>query len=123
VVIHDDVEIGANVTIDRAALGATVIGRGTKIDNLVQIGHNCMIGRHCILVSQCGISGSVTIGDYAVLGGKVGVADHITIGEGAMIAAKSGVMSDIPAGEKWMGYPAMRSREFLRGIAASRKRK
>jgi UDP-3-O-[3-hydroxymyristoyl] glucosamine N-acyltransferase len=82
-----------------------------------------MIGRHCILVSQCGISGSVTIGDYAVLGGKVGVADHVTIGEGAMIAAKSGVMSDIPAGEKWMGYPAMRGREYLRRFAAPPKRK
>jgi UDP-3-O-[3-hydroxymyristoyl] glucosamine N-acyltransferase len=123
VIIQDNVEIGANTAIDRGSMGDTVIGEGTKIDNLVQIGHNCMIGRHCILVSQCGISGSVTIGDYAVLGGKVGVADHFTIGEGAMIAAKSGVISDIPAGEKWMGYPAMRGREYLRPFAASRKRK
>jgi UDP-3-O-[3-hydroxymyristoyl] glucosamine N-acyltransferase len=123
VIVQDNVEIGVNTTIDRGGGGDTVIGEGTKIDNLVQIGHNCMIGRHCILVSQCGISGSVTIGDYAVLGGKVGVADHITIGEGAMIAAKSGVISDIPAGEKWMGYPAMRGREYLRPFAAARKRK
>ena len=123
VIVQDNVEIGVNTTIDRGGGGDTVIGEGTKIDNLVQIGHNCMIGRHCILVSQCGISGSVTIGDYAVLGGKVGVADHVTIGEGAMIAAKSGVMSDIPAGEKWMGYPAMRGREYLRRFAAPPKRK
>jgi UDP-3-O-[3-hydroxymyristoyl] glucosamine N-acyltransferase len=123
VIVQDNVEIGVNTTIDRGGGGDTVIGEGTKIDNLVQIGHNCMIGRHCILVSQCGISGSVTIGDYAVLGGKVGVADHITIGEGAMIAAKSGVMSDIPPGEKWMGYPAMRGREYLRRFAAPPKRK
>jgi len=123
VIIQDNVEIGVNTTIDRGGGGDTVIGEGTKIDNLVQIGHNCVIGRHCILVSQCGISGSVTIGDYAVLGGKVGVADHVTIGEGAMIAAKSGVMSDIPAGEKWMGYPAMRGREYLRRFAAPPKRK
>jgi UDP-3-O-[3-hydroxymyristoyl] glucosamine N-acyltransferase len=120
VIVQDNVEISVNTTIDRG--GDTVIGEGTKIDNLVQIGHNCMIGRHCILVSQCGISGSVTIGDYAVLGGKVGVADHVTIGEGAMIAAKSGVMSDIPAGEKWMGYPAMRGREYLRRFAASKRK-
>ena len=123
VIIQDNVEIGANTTIDRGGSGDTVIGEGTKIDNLVQIGHNCMIGRHCIMVSQCGISGSVTLGDYVVLGGQVGVADHVTIGEGAMVAAKSGVMSDIPAGEKWMGYPAMRGREYLRRFAAPPKRK
>jgi UDP-3-O-[3-hydroxymyristoyl] glucosamine N-acyltransferase len=123
VIIGNDVEIGSGTRIDRGGIRATMIGEGTKIDNLVQIGHNCMIGRHCILVSQCGISGSVTIGDYAVLGGKVGVADHVNIGEGAMIAAKSGVISDIPAGEKWMGYPAMRGREYLRPFAATRKRK
>ena len=122
VIIQDGVEIGANTTIDRGSGRDTVIGEGTKIDNLVQIGHNCTIGRHCILVSQCGISGSVTIGDYAMLGGKVGVADHVTIGEGAMIAAKSGVMSDIPAGEKWMGYPAMRGREYLRRFATPKRK-
>ena len=121
VIIQDNVEIGANTTIDRGGSGDTVIGEGTKIDNLVQIGHNCMIGRHCILVSQSGISGSVTIGDYAVLGGQVGLADHITIGEGAMVAAKSGVMNNIPSGEKWMGNPAMPNREFFRMVSAQRK--
>lgn len=123
VIVQDNVEIGVNTTIDRGGSGDTVVGEGTKIDNLVQIGHNCTIGRHCIIVSQCGISGSVTLGDYAVLGGQVGVADHVTIGEGAMVAAKSGVISDVPAGEKWLGYPAMRGREYLRPFAASRKRK
>jgi UDP-3-O-[3-hydroxymyristoyl] glucosamine N-acyltransferase len=122
VIIQDRVEIGAGTTIDRGGGGDTVIGEGTKIDNLVQIGHNCMIGRHCIIVSQCGISGSVTLGDYAMLGGQVGLADHITIGEGAKVAAKSGVMHDIPPGEQWMGYPALPAREFFRSVAQSRKR-
>ena len=122
VIIQDNVEIGGNTTIDRGGMGDTVIGEGTKIDNLVQIGHNCMIGRHCIIVSQCGLSGSVTLGDYAILGGKVGVADHMTIGEGARVAAGSGVISDVPAGENWLGYPAMRGRRYLRVFAASRKR-
>ena len=114
VIIQDDVEIGANSTIDRGGLRDTVIGEGTKIDNLVQIGHNVQIGRHCILVSQVGVSGSVTIGDYAVLGGQVGVADHIEIGEGAELAAQSGVMTDVPAGARWAGAPAMPIKEFFR---------
>jgi UDP-3-O-[3-hydroxymyristoyl] glucosamine N-acyltransferase len=122
VIIQDGVEIGAGATIDRGGGGDTVIGEGTKIDNLVQIGHNCMIGRHCIIVAQCGISGSVTLGDYAMLGGQVGLADHITIGEGAKVAAKSGVMHDIPPGEQWMGYPAVPAREFFRIVAQQRKR-
>ena len=122
VIIQDNVEVGAGTAIDRGGGGDTVIGEGSKIDNLIQIGHNCTIGRHCIIVSQCGLSGSVTLGDYVVLGGQVGVADHISIGEGAMVAAKSGVISDIPAGEKWMGYPAMPGREYLRPFAASRRR-
>ena len=122
VIIQDRVELGSGTTIDRGGGGDTMIGEGTKIDNLVQIGHNCVIGRHCIVVSQCGISGSVTLGDYAQLGGQVGVADHVTIGEGAKVAAKSGVISDIPAGEKWMGYPAMPGRDYLRAFAQSRKR-
>jgi UDP-3-O-[3-hydroxymyristoyl] glucosamine N-acyltransferase len=121
VVIQDNVEIGANTTIDRGGSGDTVIGEGTKIDNLVQIGHNCIIGRHCIIVSQCGLSGSVTLGDYAVLGGQVGVADHAVIGEGAQVGAKSGVMGTVPAGEKWFGYPAMPSREYFRIISKQRK--
>jgi len=114
VIIQDDVEIGAGTTIDRGAIRDTVIGEGTKIDNLVQVGHNVQVGRHCILVSQTGISGSVTIGDYAMLGGQVGVADHLDIGERAMVAAKSGVMSDIPAGQRWAGYPARPRIEWLR---------
>ena len=99
VIVQDNVEIGANTTIDRGGTGDTVIGEGTKIDNLVQIGHNCMIGRHCIIVSECGLSGGVVLGDHVMLGGQVGIADHLTIGEGAVIAAKSGVVSNVPAGK------------------------
>jgi UDP-3-O-[3-hydroxymyristoyl] glucosamine N-acyltransferase len=120
VIIQDDVEIGAGTTIDRGANRDTVIGEGTKIDNLVQIGHNVRIGRHCIIVSQCGISGSVTIEDRVILAGQVGLADNVTIGEGAIVGARSGVMSDVPAGEKWFGYPAMRGREFLRSMMTLR---
>jgi UDP-3-O-[3-hydroxymyristoyl] glucosamine N-acyltransferase len=128
VIIQDDVEVGANSTIDRGGVRDTVIGEGTKIDNLVQIGHNVTIGRNCIIVSQCGISGSCTINDHVVLAGQVGLADNVTIGEGAMVGAQSGVSADIPAGEKWFGYPAMRGRAYMRGImklqqlAAGRKR-
>jgi UDP-3-O-[3-hydroxymyristoyl] glucosamine N-acyltransferase len=122
VIIQDNVEIGAGTAIDRGASGDTVIGEGTKIDNLVQIGHNVMIGRHCIIVAQCGLSGSVVLGDHVILGGQVGIADHLTIGEGAMIGAKSGVVSNVPAGEKWLGFPAWPGREFLRATAALRKR-
>lgn len=120
-VIQDNVEIGANSSIDRGAMGDTVIGEGTKIDNLVQIGHNTQIGRHCVIVAQVGISGSCVIGDYVTLGGKVGLADHITIGDGAMIAAGSGVMGSIPAGGRWAGYPARPNREWLRSVAVMRK--
>jgi UDP-3-O-[3-hydroxymyristoyl] glucosamine N-acyltransferase len=121
VIIQDDVEIGAGTTIDRGAIRDTVIGEGSKIDNLVQIGHNVSIGRHCIIVSQCGISGSVVIEDHVILAGQVGLADNVTIGEGAIIGARSGVMSDVPAGEKWFGYPAMRGREFLRNMMTLRR--
>lgn len=98
VIIHDDVEIGANVTIDRAALGATVIGRGTKIDNLVQIAHNVTIGEHCILVAQVGVAGSTKIGNYVTIAGQVGVAGHLRIADKVTIAAQSGVMHHIPEG-------------------------
>jgi len=98
VVIQDDVEIGANTTVDRGSNRDTVIGEGSKIDNLVQIGHNVQVGRHCVVVYQTGISGSTTLGDFAVTGGQVGLAGHLTIGSGAQIGAKSGVMNDIPAG-------------------------
>src|SRR5947199_2430748 len=100
VIIQDDVEVGAGTAIDRGASGDTVIGQGSKIDNLVQIGHNVTVGRNCIIVAQCGISGSAVLGDNVILGGQVGIADHLTVGEGAMIGAKSGVGSNVPAGEK-----------------------
>jgi UDP-3-O-[3-hydroxymyristoyl] glucosamine N-acyltransferase len=115
VIIQDDVEIGANTTIDRGATRDTIIGEGTKIDNLVQIGHNVSIGRHCLIVSQVGISGSVTVGDFAVLAGQVGIADHLTIGDGAVLGAKSGLMSNVPAGERWAGYPAEPAADWKRG--------
>lgn len=121
VVVQDDVEIGANTTIDRGALGDTVIGEGTKIDNLVQIGHNVRIGRYCAIAAQVGVSGSVTIGDFVMLGGRVGIADHLTIGDGVQIAASSGLMHDIPAGQKWAGTPARPMAEYFRGITTLRK--
>jgi UDP-3-O-[3-hydroxymyristoyl] glucosamine N-acyltransferase len=106
VIIQDDVEIGAGTTIDRGANRDTVIGEGTKIDNLVQVGHNVVIGRHCILVAQTGIAGSVTLGDFVVLGARVGVNNHVKIGEGAQIAAVSVVHGDVPPGARWGGIPA-----------------
>jgi len=121
VVIQDGVEIGANSTIDRGAIRDTVIGEGTKIDNLVQIAHNVEIGRHCVLAAYTGISGSCTIGDYVMMGGRVGITDNITIGAGAMIAAGSGVMSHIPPGEKWGGAPAQPARDWLKANAALRR--
>jgi UDP-3-O-[3-hydroxymyristoyl] glucosamine N-acyltransferase len=104
--IEDDVEIGANTAIDRAALGETVVRRGTKIDNLVQIGHNCDVGEDVILVAQVGIAGSSRVGNRAMLAGQVGVADHVTIGAGAILTAQSGVPNDVPAGEIWSGTPS-----------------
>jgi len=118
VIVQDEVEIGAGTTIDRGASRDTVIGEGTKIDNLVQIGHNVMIGRHCLIAGQAGISGSCTLGDYVMLGGKAGLADHVTVGEGAQLGAASGVMRDVPAGEQWLGAPARPARDFMREVAA-----
>ena len=103
VVIGDDVEIGANTTIDRATTHITRIGDGTKIDNLVQIGHNVVIGKHCIVVAQSGLSGSVTLEDSVVLGARVGIIEHINVGEGAQLAARSTVLRDVPAGARWAG--------------------
>ena len=121
VIIQDDVEIGAGATIDRGANRDTVIGEGTKIDNLVQIGHNVVIGRHCVLVAQSGVSGSTVIEDFAALGGQAGIAGHLHIGAGAQIAADAGLMNDVPAGERWGGSPAQPLREFFRQVAAVRK--
>jgi UDP-3-O-[3-hydroxymyristoyl] glucosamine N-acyltransferase len=118
VIIQDDVEIGANSTVDRGHVLDTVIGEGTKIDNLVQIAHNVEIGRHCIIVSQVGISGSAKLGDFVMLGGQVGVNNHVTVGSGAQIAATSIVKDDVPEGARWGGRPAKPVRDWFREIAA-----
>jgi UDP-3-O-[3-hydroxymyristoyl] glucosamine N-acyltransferase len=107
VVVGDDVEIGANSTVDRARFGTTSIGEGTKIDNQVQVGHNVVVGRHCLICAQVGIAGSVTIGDYVVAGGQVGIAGHITIGAGVMMAAKSGVKEDLAPKSTVWGSPCL----------------
>ena len=112
--IEDDVEIGANSCVDRAALGETVIGEGTKVDNLVQIGHNVRIGKHCIIVSQVGISGSTELGDYVVAAGQSGFAGHLKIGKGAQIGGGAGVFHDVKDGTKVMGTPAIEFREYAR---------
>jgi UDP-3-O-[3-hydroxymyristoyl] glucosamine N-acyltransferase len=114
VIIQDDVEIGAGTTIDRGGTRDTVVGEGTKIDNLVQIGHNVSIGRHCVIVAQTGISGSVTLQDFVALGARVGVNNHLTIGEGAQIAAVSVVHGDVPPGARWGGTPAKPARIWFR---------
>lgn len=115
--IEADVEIGANTTIDRGSIGDTVIGRGTKIDNLVQVGHNCRIGRSVIIVSQAGISGSTRVGDGAVLGGQSGFQGHITVGAGAKVGAQAGVIASVAPGETVSGYPARPHREAMRAQA------
>ena len=118
-IIGEDVEIGANVCVDRGSVGDTVIAAGTKIDNLVQLGHNVRLGKHVIAVSQVGISGSTSIGDGSILGGQAGVGGHLTIGAGARIGAQAGVTADVPPGETYSGYPARPHREALRVQAAT----
>ncbi len=112
--IGDDVEIGANTTIDRARFGKTLIGEGTKIDNLVQIGHNCVIGKHCLIVALCGISGSTRLGNYVTLAGQVGTVGHITIGDKATLTGRSGVTTSLPGGEVYSGRPAKPFREEMK---------
>jgi len=121
VVIEDEVEIGANSTIDRGSFDSTTIGRGTKIDNLVMIGHNCQIGEHNMLCGQVGIAGSTTTGSYVVMAGQVGVGDHLRIGERVVLAAQSGVMNDLGAGQTYLGSPAIPVRERMQLHAATAK--
>lgn len=119
VIVQDKAEIGAATTIDRGALGDTVVGEGTKIDNLVQIGHNTHIGRHCVIVAQTGISGSCVLEDYVVLGGQSGVADHAHIGEGARLAARGAVApGELPGGQDYGGVPARPMKQWARELAA-----
>ncbi len=117
-IIGDDVEIGANSTIDRGSIDDTVIGNGTKIDNLVQIAHNVRVGEKCLVIAQVGVSGSARIGDGTIVAGQAGIAGHVSIGAGARIGAQAGVFGDVPPGETWSGYPARPHKESLRASAA-----
>ncbi len=118
VIIHDDVEIGANAAIDRGALGATVIGAGTKIDNLVHIAHNVVLGRHCLVMGQVGFAGSTRLGDYCVVAAQSGISGHLKLGNQVTIGAKSGVMRDLADGEVVLGYPAVPDKQAKRQIIA-----
>ena len=121
VVIAERVRIGSNCCVDRGQLGDTTIGADTKIDNLVQIAHNCAVGRACVLAGCVGLSGSCTVGDRVQMGGRVGLADHVSVGDGARLAAFAGVMTDIPAGETWSGIPAVPIREHMKMVAHTRR--
>ena len=121
VIIEDDVEIGAHVGIDRAAMGSTIIGHGTKIDNLVHIGHNCKIGANCLIVAQTGISGSTTVGDNVTFGGQVGTVGHITIGGNSVYAARSGISKNMPEGFFGAGFPIQSHSDWLRQQATLRR--
>jgi UDP-3-O-[3-hydroxymyristoyl] glucosamine N-acyltransferase len=114
VILEDDVAVGANATVDRAALGATVLGRGTKIDNLVAIAHGCRVGPHCLLAAQTGLAGGTVVGAGVLMGGQVGSAGHLEIGAGAQLGAKAGVHNDVPAGAVFSGYPAVEIRTWRR---------
>ncbi len=119
--IEDDVEIGANTTVDRGSVGDTVVGGGSKIDNLVQVAHNVRIGKRCLIMAQVGLAGSTVVEDDVMLAGQAGLAGHLTVGEGARVAAQAGVIGDIPAGETVSGYPARRHRDVLRQAAALKR--
>ena len=119
--IHDDVEIGACTTIDRGAIGPTVVGAGTKIDNLVMIAHNCEIGRHNAFASQVGIAGSSSTGDYVRLGGQAGIRDHVHLNSGCSVGAKAGVVKDVPAGETWIGIPASHEMDQKRQLVSVKR--
>jgi UDP-3-O-[3-hydroxymyristoyl] glucosamine N-acyltransferase len=121
VIVQDDVEIGAGTCIDRGANRDTIVGEGTKIDNLVQIGHNVVIGRHCVIVSQTGISGSARLDDYVIIGGQVGIVGHVRIGMGAQIAGSSNVREDVPAGARWGGTPAKPVRDWFRELTTLKR--
>lgn len=121
VVIHDDVEIGANTAIDRGMLGSTVIGEGSKLDNLVHVAHNVVIGRHCIITGQVGFAGSTHLGDYVVIAAQSGISDHLKIGNQVTIGAKSGVMHNLPDGSKVLGYPAVPDRQAKRQLIAQQQ--
>jgi UDP-3-O-[3-hydroxymyristoyl] glucosamine N-acyltransferase len=121
VVIEDDVEIGANATVDRAALGATTIGRGTKIDNLVIVAHGCRVGPYCLLAAQVGLAGGTILGTGVMLGGQVGSAGHLKVGDGVRVAAKSGIHGDLDAGGTYGGYPAVEIPQWRRAMAALAK--
>lgn len=121
VMIGDHVEIGANTCIDRGAGPDTIIGDGTWIDNLVQIGHNVKIGRGCVIIGQAGIAGSTTLEDFVIVAAQAGIAGHLTIGQGTQIAGQSGIMQDLPAGSKVMGYPAVPIKQFMRQVATLKK--
>ena len=119
--VEQDCEIGANTTIDRGMIGPTIIGEGSKLDNLVMIGHNCELGKHNVFVSQVGLAGSVTTGDYVRLAGQVGVADHLHLGTGSTVGAKSGVPKNVPEGETQVGYPALPEQEAFKVAMATVK--
>ena len=121
VIIHDDVEVGANSTVDRGGMSDTVIGAGTRIDNLVQVAHGVRIGRCCVLVGQCGLAGSTVLGDFVMIGGQAAVTGHLTVGRGAKIAGQSGVITDIPAGAEVGGSPSQPRRAWMREVAWLRR--
>jgi UDP-3-O-[3-hydroxymyristoyl] glucosamine N-acyltransferase len=120
VLLGDGVEIGANSCVDRGSHGDTVLGPGTRVDNLVQVAHNVRLGRGCVMVAQSGISGSTVVGDHVQIGGQAGIAGHLRVGAGAKVAAQSGVMRDVPPGGEVVGFPALPAKEAFRGYAAVR---